>query len=310
MTTFARSSLLLALATTGCSLTQDFDRYSSARGVGDASVDATTDAQDAEDAPNDDVPCPSGQVRCGGVCRDTMNDRDHCGGCTSCEAQGFSGASRCVAGACSCRLGADKCGSLCTYLDSDPANCGACGAPVHDSSQTCAGGSPVCAGALRTCVDWSFPWMGGTVDVRCPTSSVCVDTGGEGNHCYQYGATTTYRRCYDAPQIGWCIDHDCTFAATATPNPCTSIPHHLECAVTTSPTDPDGDVRSCVDGSRDPNHCGACNHKCTGVDELCVSGTCTRYRAAHLADDCDSGWSFCTPPGWSTAVCVAGACPK
>jgi hypothetical protein len=306
-----RWSVLLLFAA-GCSQLQDFDRYTAGLPDGssseEVSVDSATVVDTAVDTfvpPTDDGSCPEGRTLCDGICVDTKTDRDHCGSCSSCEEQGVKGAAECVAGSCACRSGAEKCGDLCTYLDGDPAHCGACEKTVKDGSQTC-DGAPICAPSLATCKPWSFTFSGTTYNVPCPAT--CLDTGGEGNHCYEYGTTTTFRRCYSSTNIGWCIANACTFQASSTPNPCTSIKDHIECAVTSSPTDPSGKVRSCVDKMRDPNHCGSCGNTCA-IGDLCLAGVCTHYRPARAAADCVTGWSFCTPPGWSKTVCVQGTCP-
>lgn len=252
----------------GCTLMQDFDRYTNHRGT-----DAALPAEET-------------------------------GGCGAC-----AGASRCVDGRCECAPGATKCDGVCTYLDTDPLNCKACGVTVADSSQTCSAGEPVCAGALRPCTPWSFDWGGATYEVTCPASSVCVDTGHDGNHCYKYsGASVTNRvRCYSSTQIGVCVDNVCTYHAPSAASACTGA-GRIECAVNTEPSDPD--VRSCVDTLRDPNHCGGCNAKCMGKDQLCADGVCKRYRPARVAEDCNAGWRFCSV-GFASPVCVEGTlCPS
>jgi len=269
----------------GCSLLQDFDHYSANRHDG-AVEDGALDV-----APGDSESC---------------NDRDRCGpSCLPCE-----GASRCVAGACECAAGATKCKGVCTYLDTDPLNCKACGVTVADSSQTCSAGNAVCAGALRACKPWSFEYGGSIYDVTCPADAVCIDTGHDGNHCYKYSGTsvTTRVRCYSSSQVGVCVDNVCTYHAASAASACTGA-GRIECAVNTEPSDPN--VRSCVDTLRDPNHCGGCNSKCTGKDQLCADGSCKRYRPARSSDDCGAGSRFCTPTGWTSSVCIEGAsvCP-
>lgn len=323
----------------GCGLTVDFDRYSANHGkpadafVSDIGVNPEVAPIVEEDvslpdvapidtyldtyAPPSDtgVACPSGQLRCGDTCRDIKNDRNFCGDtCASCEAQGFKGASRCVAGKCECASGATKCGGdTCTFTDSDPVNCGGCGTKVHDSSQTCSASKSVCAWSLRPCLDWSFAWGTGRIYVDCPTSSECVDTSSEGNFCFEYyssGNIKTYRRCYDPPPTGWCINNACKYASSSEPNPCTSLPDRIECTVVTSPTDSLKRVRSCVNKLRDPNHCGACNNKCAAADELCAAGACKKYRPAKSEADCGAGWKFCAPPGYPGSVCIfTDTCP-
>jgi hypothetical protein len=330
------------VAAVGCALVQDFDHYTG--GTPDTGLDTgvVKDAPpmkeggapiveedvgplpdvtpvdisvDTYEPPTDTgSPCPTGQVRCGETCRDINNDRDHCGPtCASCEAQGFKGAARCVAGSCQCATGATKCGDTCTYTDIDPINCGSCDSKVSDSSETCRGRSAVCAWKLKPCVNWDFVWNGTTYYVKCPTSSDCIDTASEANFCFEYtssGSIYWKRRCYDAPDIGWCINNYCEYASSTEPNPCTAIPGRIECPVVTSPTDAYKRVRSCVDKLHDPNHCGGCNLKCAGLDELCADGSCKKYRPAKDPKDCAAGWVYCSPAGFSNAVCIYGsACP-
>lgn len=276
--------VLMVCGLLGCSLLQDFDRYS-----------------DHYSENRGDSGAPPAEA---GAC--SNDDRDRCGpGCVAC-----AGAARCVAGVCECAPGATRCGDVCTYLDTDPLNCRSCGATVADSSQTCAAGVAVCAGALMACKPWSFDFGGATYDVTCPTNAACIDTAHDGNHCYRYsGASVTTRvRCYSSTQVGVCVDHLCTYHPTSASGECTG-PGRLECAVNTEPSDPN--VRSCVDTLRDPNHCGGCNAKCAGRDELCADGVCKRYRPARVAADCGAGFRFCTLPASGATVCVAGVatCP-
>ncbi|MBI2392524.1 MAG: hypothetical protein HYV09_23265 [Deltaproteobacteria bacterium] len=295
----------------GCSLFQDFDRYSASFGedasIGDDSGVLDSGAPDAVgDAPFD-AACPSGQIRCGAC---VPEDREHCGSsCTSCEAQGLSGAVRCVAGKCECASGATKCGATCTYLDADPLHCKACGAAVADSSQTCVGGTVACAGVLRECKPWGFDYGGSWYDVTCPSDAVCIDIANDGNHCTRSSSgTITRARCYSSTQVGVCVATACSYHSTTSTGACTGVGRR-ECAVNTTPSDPN--VRSCVDELHDPNHCGGCNQKCTGKDQLCAAGTCRRYRPARSSADCGAGFRFCAPFGWSSSVCIEGvtSCP-
>lgn len=295
----------------GCSLAQDFDRYS--ENFGD---DASTGDGGAPDsmAPDSlaevalEAPCPAGQLRCGAAC--VTEDRERCGpSCTSCEEQGVGGAVRCVAGKCECASGATRCGAICTYLDADPLHCKSCGAAVADSSQTCSGGAVGCVAALSPCKPWGFDYGGSWYDVTCPSNAVCIDIANDGNHCTRSsGGTTTRARCYSSTQVGVCVATACSYHAAGSTGACTGVGRR-ECAVNTLPSDPD--VRSCVDELRDPNHCGGCNQKCTGKDQLCAAGTCRRYRPARSSADCGAGWKYCAPPGWSSSVCIEGAaaCP-
>lgn len=297
--------LTATIATTACTLAQDFDRYSAHHGqtqseASDATVLEDTSMGPADTAledtgtvdtalpdvttpPIDSTGCGSGQASCGGSCVDVLSSRDHCGGCNSCEAQGYKGAARCVSGVCLCRSGATKCGDTCTYVDSDPLHCKACNAKIADRTVVC-GGS--CAPPLRKCVDWSYG--------DCP-GVTCVDTQSEGNHCYEYTATSTkFVRCWSANE-GDCIGGKCTKIG------CTGV-GRKSCAARFGPPE-DSTVRSCVDTLHDPNHCGGCDAACA-VGELCAEGVCRAYHPARSPDDCPTSQTYYTPQGWTKSVCL------
>jgi hypothetical protein len=302
MPMWSRAVAFAAVLSSGCAIVQDFDHYSARRGDG---VDAASDDTDVvvEDSavvieedtavtvadsgtapPADTKPvCGAGTMDCGGGCIDILNDRDHCGGCTSCEQQGLGGATQCVAGKCECRPNAKECNKVCTYTDNDPVNCGACGSKIADATVACGGtASPNCIAPLRECKPW-----GSSYGVTCPVK--CVDTASEGNHCYRYEPPTThYERCY---LKGACVDHVCGG---------TCPKDRLEC-VSGMNTNVEPSVRSCVDGLHDPNHCGACNKRCV-VGEVCAEGACKAYRPARTAADCTATEKLYTPAGWSKPV--------
>lgn len=295
-----------AVLTSGCALVQDFDQYSARHGENaDSTVEDTEVAADdtaavivPDDtavvvvdtgiaAPGDSNPiCGTGKMDCGGRCEDILNDRDHCGGCSSCEEQGLGGATACVAGKCVCRTGAKECNKVCTYTDSDPVNCEGCGNKVADATVVCGGTStnPSCVSPLRKCEPW-----GSTYGVTCPVK--CVDTASEGNHCYRYEPPTThFERCY---LKGACVNHLCGG---------TCPKDRLEC-VSGMNANVESSVRSCIDGRNDPNHCGGCNKRCA-VGQICAEGVCKAYRPARTAADCTTTEVVYTPAGWSKPVCI------
>jgi hypothetical protein len=86
--------------------------------------------------------CGVGITNCGGVCRDTSNDRDNCGACGRVCATGQI----CLAGFCrvletpvTCGSGLLNCNGSCRDVRLDDANCGACGT-VCAMGQTCTAG--------------------------------------------------------------------------------------------------------------------------------------------------------------------------
>lgn len=83
--------------------------------------------------------CSGGTTDCGGgVCFDTQNHHDHCGGCgTACAAGEW-----CTSGHC-CAPGQLYCNGACTDVTSSALNCGKCGT-------TCSGGTPYCANGACT----------------------------------------------------------------------------------------------------------------------------------------------------------------
>ena len=98
-----------------------------------------------------DVPCATGEARCGGQCVSIRDNAMHCGGCgNACPAGNV-----CVNGTCmqSCPGAQTLCnGTLCVSLGTDRANCGACG-NVCPTGQVCSNGACTleCASNLQTC---------------------------------------------------------------------------------------------------------------------------------------------------------------
>jgi len=297
-----RTVLLVAILGGGCAMVEDFEQYSAnyaertdgaepdtAEPDSDLSVPGDAAEDTARVAPADsgapppvDAGCPPGQRNCGSGCIDVMNDRDHCGSCSSCEEQGLLGSTTCSAGTCGCRAGATQCGSTCTYTDNDPLHCLGCNRPVADPTVVCGG---ACAPPLRTCKTWGY----GTT---CPVQ--CVDTASEGNHCYQYlTGETKYVRCWGVNQ-GACVNNKCAGS-------CTGVGRKVCTAGFNGTSDPD--VQTCADTLHDPNHCGDCGRRCS-VGQLCAEGSCKRYRPARSAADCTKSERMYTPPAWTRSVCV------
>lgn len=88
--------------------------------------------------------CPQGMTQCAdGVCYDTQNFHDHCGGCTTaCPANEW-----CALGHC-CPPNQLFCNGKCGDVLADPNNCGGCGT-------VCSGMTPVCDGGK--CVAFCTP---------------------------------------------------------------------------------------------------------------------------------------------------------
>jgi len=291
---------MVVVLSSGCAMVEDFDQYSSRYGEGadsgddagavidSASVDDVSDdtgtsaPMDTGTAPTPDAGCGAGKLHCDGGCVDILGDRDHCGGCSSCEEQGLLGATSCSAGKCGCRSGAIQCGNTCTYTDNDPLHCKGCNRPVEDATVVCGG---TCSPPLRTCISWGY----GTT---CPVE--CVDTASEGNHCYEYSTTgTKYVRCWGS-NAGACVGGMCKGVCSGT--------GRKECVAGFNSTT-DSNVRTCADTLHDPNHCGDCGKRCA-AGQLCAEGVCKRYRPARSALDCTKSEAMYTPPSWTKSVCV------
>jgi hypothetical protein len=197
-------------------------------------------------------PCPGSQVRCSGVCVDTMMATANCGACgNACPARPNAPAT-CEAGSCTlqCDPGWRNCdGNVANGCESFPSgdlrNCGACGWACPSP----ANGVPLC--------------MGGTCQV------ICLAGYGDCNGSLGDGCETDLR--VTAANCGVC-GHACGTGFACVGGTCT-------CAAPT----PDYCTGSCVNTQTDVANCGACGHDCgpnIGMYEwACCRGTCTNIRS-------------------------------
>ena len=88
--------------------------------------------------------CSGGEMLCSGLCYDTANVHDHCGGCTTACSSG----QWCHGGAC-CDAGMESCDGGCIGVLSDDTNCGACGVQCEGGTPTCVNGACT-AGVMYT----------------------------------------------------------------------------------------------------------------------------------------------------------------
>jgi hypothetical protein len=86
------------------------------------------------------VTCPPGLTGCAdSICYDTMNNHDHCGGCsTACATD----TEWCTAGHC-CGTGQQYCNNACIDVLGDSNNCGGCGIVCPNNAKTCSNGACV-----------------------------------------------------------------------------------------------------------------------------------------------------------------------
>jgi hypothetical protein len=91
-------------------------------------------------------PCVTqGLTTCNGVCVNTAENVNHCGGCGNVCPPPVGGQATCVSGVCGCDcLGKTNCSNVCTDTTSDPQNCGACGTVCLAP----AGGTAYCVGGV------------------------------------------------------------------------------------------------------------------------------------------------------------------
>ncbi len=319
---------LIAPLASGCSLVESFDGYVK-DGASNEKSDAKSDTATAEDTsgdPDEGAPdeglldatvrtdtavvptdtgtladtketCPSGQTPCGTGCVTTATDPNNCGGCgVVCSAtKGLL--SICNGGTCGCPSDTTLCSGKCVRTATDPMHCGGCGLILHYSEQ-CVAGNPVCRPGTVQCVPWTTT-MGSSV--TCVDE--CTDIRGDGWHCVDPD-TGSKSRCYSDTAASRCISGDC-FAGVACPAGRTECPT----ALTNS--------RSCFSLSNDANHCGGCTFKC-GPGDLCIGGSCVKYRVAKACSECVVDGSKCcsgtsVPSSWDhKIVCVpaASSCPS
>ena len=150
--------------------------------------------------------CEEERTRCDGVCVDTSEDPNNCGGCGVVCASDES----CSGGTCtsSCSQGWTPCGpnpTDCVDLSTDPDHCGACGvscgAQVCDlgvCSDSCSSGSTACSGQ---CVDTdSDPENCGACGVACNLLNATAACAG--GHCAVGSCDAGFDDCDGDPANG------------------------------------------------------------------------------------------------------------
>jgi len=206
--------------------------------------------------------CPDSAPRlCDNHCVDFQSDAHNCGGCGNACPTG----STCQNGACMCPTGTQLCVDACVDVSTDSANCGSCGSACP-AGATCQGG---------TCVTVT----GCTSDFDCPTGFHCAAGVCLANETCTPGAI---QNCYSGPAgtagVGICHAGTQTCASDGTWGPCNGevLPQAETC------NELDDDCNGVADNvdpallASDVNNCGACGHKCVGVNSTpaCVNGVC------------------------------------
>ncbi len=217
--------------------------------------------------------CIGNQVKCGGLCRDPMQDSEYCGATgtiDSCTNSGKKCASGqvCVNGNCeqnTCGSNEMLCstssGKECINVNSNNAdNCGSCGfvctehAIPNATSSVCAGGA--CQYECST----------GYVNVGTGKTSntiVCINPKTDSNYCGATSPTARGKKCDDGEV---CVDGSCA------KNSCTNKAETL-CSTTSGNT--------CINIKSDnADNCGACGYKCSehaiqnATSNVCNTGNC------------------------------------
>ncbi|MBL8679043.1 MAG: DUF4215 domain-containing protein [Myxococcales bacterium] len=289
----------------------------------DATLDDVTDdrqsppdAIDDRPSPPPDVPCPSGQMNCGGRCIDTASDPNNCGGCAMTCPTGAS----CSTGVCGCPMGQTACMNRCVNTQSDNMNCGVCGRSCG-AGQLCVGGvcGATCTAPMTmcgpTCTNTQTDAMNcGTCGMACPTGDSCVA-----------GRCTLVCTAPTVPCGGRCVNtmtdsSHCGMCGRACASPMTCAAGACACPMGTTSCS-----AICVDATRDPNNCGACGTMCR-ADQTCSMGrcVCAAGRAecsgacvdtATSPTNCGACGFACRGPDGGTALtcsggmCGGGTCP-
>ncbi|MFN2549594.1 MAG: hypothetical protein ABR567_19400 [Myxococcales bacterium] len=215
------------------------------------------------------VSCLTTESRCSGVCTDVVSNREHCGDCnTTCAPS-----ETCAAGKCQpfCAAGQTACaqvagGFICENLSNDRINCGSCG-NACGQGQVCTPTTPGGPGHCAVeCLQNLTNCSGSCLDLMTDDASC----GACGHSC----ATGTH-----------CVGGSCKIICTPGQTLCTDT----------------GGNTSCVDSSKDRDHCGAdatCNGgKQCAAGEICSNGNCQL--------SCQAGLASCTVAGKFTCVNTA-----
>ncbi|HET9956787.1 MAG TPA: hypothetical protein VFQ61_19965, partial [Polyangiaceae bacterium] len=247
------------------------------RGCEDGATDACavgTSCKDGRCVPSCEnaEDCPAGFSCCNGACANPASDPSHCGRCGNvCGV-----AEDCINGACGtsglCRSGRGDCDGRadngCETVLNDPvANCGDCNvtcAPPHATAE-CSTGTCRVASCDPGYADCDPQILGcetplGTTENCAECGDSCKPTNAESNACAEIeGGWTCRPRCIES------FD-DC-----------------------------DGKPSNgCETDLRSPEHCGACNHRCSLKNTstyTCEDGTCLVASCSPGFDNCDDNSS-------------------
>ena len=262
--------------------------------------------------------CLEYEAVCAGVCTDTSDDPEHCGGCGNVCAP----SEQCIASKCrpTCSATETLCAVGCVDTERDREHCGACknACAVGDVCVDGACREAICAGVQISCEGvcvnpetdpahcgdcfskcqdgWSC--AGGDCRPDCPGAlcgADCVDLGSDPSHCGGCGFSCGEG---EACAMGQCVLL-CPAGLTACGNACvdvTSDQRHCGACFSAcggscsrgicqspcaSPEIGCGD--SCVDPRVDPLHCGGCDIQCAPGLE------CRQAQCLAPSESCD--WS-------------------
>ncbi len=225
--------------------------------------------------------CIGNQVKCGGLCRDPMQDSDYCGATgtiNSCKSVGTKCANGqvCVNGKCeqnTCGTNETLCstasGKDCINVKSNKAdNCGSCGYVCKDHAIPNATSNICAAGACQ------YECTTGYVNVGTGKTSntiICINPKTDNNYC---GATSPSARGKKCGAGEVCVDGSCA------KNSCTN-PAETLCSTTSGNT--------CINiKATDANNCGACGYQCS--EHAIQNATSTTCNAGNCQYTCATGY--------------------
>ena len=248
----------------------------------DAGPDVTDGGPDVIDAGAPDVPCPTGQTRCGGTCVDTQTDNANCGVCSNTCPAGMPACSR---GACMsvCGTGETNCFGDCVSPMTSLMHCGTCG----NACPARANATIACSvGACGFTCTAGFGNCDGVASNGCETNTVSGDVmncGGCGMACL--ARTGTVVRC---------IASECVYACEASRANCDgSVTNGCETNIT-----------------NDADNCGACGMVCNfaHAGATCSSSSCVLGACNTGFGNCDGNPATGCETDVTRSVTNCGAC--